>query len=49
MLKKQLDYFKCKYKALNKTQMNMDKVISNLIEIMGMVLKWDKGKEPFIP
>jgi hypothetical protein len=49
MLEKQVDYFNCKYKALNKTQMNMVKVISNLIEIMGMVLKRDKGKEPFFP
>jgi phosphotransferase system HPr-like phosphotransfer protein len=42
-LAKQLDYFKCKIKLINETQMNMVQTITSLIEIMNMVLKRDKG------
>jgi hypothetical protein len=44
MLENQLDYFKCKNKALNKIQMNMVRAIPSLIKIMNMVLKQDNGK-----
>jgi hypothetical protein len=44
MLENQLDYFKCKDKALNEIEMNMVRAIPSLIKIMNMVLKQDSGK-----
>jgi hypothetical protein len=40
-----LDYFKSKNKFTNETEMNMVKVITNLVDVMNMMLEGDKGKE----
>ncbi len=47
---KQLDYFKCKNKVKNDTQMNMVKTITSFTNvIMNMILQCDKGKQSLFP
>jgi hypothetical protein len=46
---KQLDYFKCKDKITNGTQMIMVNASTSLANIIKEILKGDKGKEPFFP
>jgi hypothetical protein len=49
MLGKNINYFEGRDKELNETQKSMVWVISSLIKVMGMVLKWDKGKNHILP
>jgi hypothetical protein len=47
---KWLDYFKCRNKIANETQMNMVNAITILTNVMKEILKvCDKSKEPFFP
>jgi hypothetical protein len=43
MLDKQLDYFKCKDKAINDIQMNMVEGFISLTKVMNMVFIDSKG------
>jgi hypothetical protein len=45
---KRLDYFKCRNKIANETQMNMVNAITSLTNVIKEILKvCDKSKEPF--
>ncbi len=44
---KQLDYFKCRNKITNETQMNMVNAITSLKDVMKEISKVTKVKSPF--
>jgi hypothetical protein len=45
IIDKQLDYYKSRNKIANEIQMNMVRAITNLIDIMHLIIKGDKNKE----
>ncbi len=45
IIDKQLDYYKSRNKIANEIQMNMIHAITNLIDVMHLILKGDKNKE----
>jgi hypothetical protein len=44
-----LDYFKSKNKFTNETEMNMVKAITNLVDVMSIMLEGDQGKKIIFP
>jgi hypothetical protein len=44
-----LDYSKSKNKFTNEIEMNMVKAITNLVDVMSIMLEGDQGKEIVFP
>ncbi len=47
IFEKQFDYFKCKYKIINKAQMNRVKAITSLTHVMSTMLMKNEGGGKF--